>query len=362
MNIIISEQSRTMNRIETNTDNETFRLATEAFRQNFPEQAEIKTLAWEPIDTAGLQPDLLIQLIVQGKEFRYYAIIMTNLTDAHRLLLLMNREKLNYPPLLITRYINPKKAEQLRQDEIEFIDTAGNTFINQPPLYVFIKGNRLPEIVAHLRIPQKRAFRPAGLKMIYAFLCNPGLENKNYREIAAAADVALGTVGWCIRELKETGFLLDMGKRGKRLTQKEDLLRRWITAYPEQLRPRQMLGRYKGDHGWWHTKELNRLTAQWGGELAAAKLTQYLQPQLITIYITAGYLNKFLLENKLKKDQAGDVEVLERFWLPDGDWQDGDTVHPILVHADLLATGNERNMETARIIYERYIVRLIRED
>jgi hypothetical protein len=36
-----------------------------------------------------------------------------------------------------------------------------------------------------------------------------------------------------------------------------------------------------------------------------------------------------------------------------------DMVHPILVYADLLATGDPRNIETAKIIYEKDIVRYI---
>ena len=31
------------------------------------------------------------------------------------------------------------------------------------------------------------------------------------------------------------------------------------------------------------------------------------------------------------------------------------TVHPILVYADLIATGNQRNIETARILYDEHI-------
>jgi len=107
---------------------------------------------------------------------------------------------------------------------------------------------------------------------------------------------------------------------------------------------------------------LDPLTAQWGGEVAAAKLTQYLAPQIVTIYTTAQQLNQLLLEFRLRKDVAGDVEILKRFWEPGKTWQYGDLVHPILVYADLMATGNQRNIETAKIIYEQHIIRLIRED
>lgn len=361
-----------MGRIRGNTEEEIFRRAAEALRKNFP-RAEIETLELETAEAAGLQPDRLIRLTVQGQKIEYYAeikAVVTPVTRAQKLLWRINWAQLKHPFLLITRYVNPRMAERLREGRLEFIDTVGNAFINQPPLYIFVKGNKPPEAAMTAR--PKRIFRPTGLNVIYAFLCNPGLENQTYREIAATADVALGTVGWFMRELKEMGFLLDMGKRGKKLIQKEGLLQRWITAYPETLRPKQMLGRYRGTYGWWENKRLDPFVAQWGGEVAAARLTQYLQPQIITIYTTAKYLNDFLLENRLKKDPAGEIEVLERFWQPGMIWEHEDRVnliwkhkdlvHPILIYADLLATDDQRNIETAKIIYEQYIVRFIRED
>jgi hypothetical protein len=165
-----------------------------------------------------------------------------------------------------------------------------------------------------------------------------------------------------MKDLKKLGFLLDMGRRGQKLIQKENLLQRWVIAYPERLRPKQMLGRYRGDAAWWQQKTLDPLKAQWGGEIAAARLTQYLKPELITIYTGPQEINHLLFENRLKKDTAGDIEILARFWKPVEMWEYGDLVHPILVYADLLATGNQRNIETAKMIYEQHIIRLIRED
>lgn len=344
-----------------NTEEQIFQLAIEAFRKHVPLQAQIETVAIQPYYTADLQPDLLLRIVTQNKELHYYAEIKATVTQANKLILLMHKERLPHPLLVIAKYINPQMAEQLVHGGLEFIDTAGNVFINQPPLYIFIKGNRPPETPGQTAL--KRAFKPTGLKMIYAFLCNPGLENKTFREIAATAAVALGTVNWIMKELKELGFLLDMGKQGYKLIQKDILLQRWVTAYPEQLRPKQLLGCYRGENStWWQQKKLDPLKAQWGGEVAAAKLTQYLVPQIVTIYTTARQLNQLLLEFRLRKDAAGDVEILKRFWENDKIWQYEDLVHPILAYADLLATGNQRNIETAKMIYEQHIIRLIRED
>ncbi len=338
-------------------ENEFLQLALEALRNNLPGQAEIKTV--NPVRNPRVRADYLLRIVMQRKEIRYYAEVKANVTKADKLLAMMRKGDLDHPLLLVTKYINPQLADELKQTGTEFIDTAGNAFINQPPLYIFVKGNK-PGVI---KVPPlKRAFKPAGLKVIYAFLCNPGLENKTYREIAAEADVALGTVDWIMKELKELRFLLDMGKRGQRLIQKPNLLQRWVTAYPEQLRPKLTIGRFKGDREWWRQKRLDPLKAQWGGEVAAERLTQYLQPQIITIYTTPQQLNPLLVENRLRKDETWDVEILKRFWKPPEMWKYEDVVHPILIYADLLATGNERNIEIAKMIYDKYILELIRED
>jgi len=343
--------------MEKTKENELLQFALEALRNNLPGQAEIRTA--NPVRDPRVRADYLLRIAMQGKEIRYYAEVKTNVTKADKLLAMMRKADLHHPLLLVTKYINPQLADELKQNGTEFIDTAGNAFINQPPLYVFVKGNK-PEIV---KVPPlKRTFKPAGLKVIYGFLCNPGLENKTYREIAAETDVALGTVDWIMKGLKELRFLLDMGKRGQRLIQKEKLLQRWVTAYPEQLRPKLTLGLFRGNHEWWRQKKLDPLKAQWGGEVAAEKLTQYLQPQIITIYTTPQHLNQLLAENRLRKDETGDVEILKRFWKPPEMWKYEDLVHPILIYADLLATGNERDIETAKMTYDKHILELIRED
>jgi hypothetical protein len=68
-----------------------------------------------------------------------------------------------------------------------------------------------------------------------------------------------------------------------------------------------------------------------------------------------------LTQFRLKKDPQGNVEFYARFWKPETVAPNGNMVHPLLVYADLVATGNQRNLETARMIYEQHIVQLIGE-
>jgi hypothetical protein len=71
--------------------------------------------------------------------------------------------------------------------QVNFIDTAGNAYINNSPLLINIKGNKPDEMPTST----KRMYHSSGLKIIFALLCNPGFENDDYRSIASMADVAL---------------------------------------------------------------------------------------------------------------------------------------------------------------------------
>ena len=112
----------------------------------------------------------------------------------------------------------------------------------------------------------KSLFKPGGLKLIFALLNNPGMEKATYRDMAKAAKVALGTVDIGISELKELGFLINMGKKGRQLLNTERLLRRWVEAYPENLRPKIVRGRFRTDtRNWWKDIEPADFGINWGG-------------------------------------------------------------------------------------------------
>ena len=99
--------------------------------------------------------------------------------------------------------------------------------------------------------------------------------------------------------------------------------------------------------------------------MAATLLTEYLKPRIVTIY-TNEPLGEFLLTHRIKKDPEGDIEILKTFWKFEHNrtdfWIYPDLVHTLLIYADLLATGDPRNIETAEIIFEQEITRLIGED
>jgi hypothetical protein len=261
------------------------------------------------------------------------------------------------PTALVAPYINPSQAEKLRDLGVEFFDTAGNVFLKQEGLHVFVSGRKARDLNSHER--PARAFNATGSRLIFALLGNPGLEEKPYRQLAKEAGISLGAVNWIMSDLKSLGHLVD-NKQGRRIQNRKELVKRWVAAYPEQLRPKLLIGRFhkEGAHDWWQKAELPA-QAFWGGEIGAALITRHLRPEAVTIYSETN-LAKLQAQQALRRDSNGETELLRRFWAFDKwDEQDKHVVPPLLIYADLLKTANDRNLETAEILYDQCIARLV---
>jgi hypothetical protein len=237
-----------------------------------------------------------------------------------------------------------------------FVDTAGNAYIDLKGLYIFTTGRKLAE-----RKPPARAafYRPADLKVIFALLCQPRLVTQTHERIKEVTGVGLATINRLIHAFEREAFIIRLKGQPRRLVRKKELLEQWVVAYPQRLRPKLLIGRFAAKQdGWWTNINPTDYDAQWGGEIAADRLTHYLKPEIATIY--AGKTpNEFIFRHKLQKDDRGKIEILHRFWnFPRGD-QGADIVPPLLVYADLLATADERNVETARLIYDQFVAGLV---
>lgn len=262
------------------------------------------------------------------------------------------------PPLLVADYITPPLAEQLRARGVAFLDAAGNAFLDQPPLYVWVKGEKPKDQLAFRR-GTGRAFQASGLKVLFALLCHPEWIGQPYRKLGELTGVAHGTIGWVMAEMPALGFVAEVaGKR--RLLRPQSLLKQWAEAYARTLRPKLLLGRYRPDEDlWWTRLQPGEYDAMFGGELAAARLTGYLQPETVTLY--AGKVEpRLLLDHKLRQDTEGPVEILERFWPFETD--DKDIVPLPLVYADLLVSGDARSLEVADLIYREIVDGFVRQD
>lgn len=264
-------------------------------------------------------------------------------------------------PLLVTEYVTAPVADRLRELKIEFADTFGNAYIHTPPLLIWVTGRKPDQKPQHERVA--RIFQPGGLKLLFALLSRPALLNASYREIARAADVALGTVGWVMTDLKEAGFLDDPGHGVRTLGQRRSLLDQWVEGYARLLRPKFFLGRYRAPGTWretWQDALLSVPGALWGGESAAVKMGATQEPFAATMYLAEGpAVERDLVKTLgLIEDPAGEIELRQKFWRFELAAHAGLTP-PLLVYADLLATAEVRNLASARVLHERYLTPLI---
>lgn len=294
--------------------------------------------------------DFVLDLDTGAKRLTYFAQVKRRLRPQTLGLVIQQLREYPQPTLLVADYVTPTIADQLRQHGVQFIDTAGNAFLNVPPLLVWIKGEKPnhqdPE-------PRKatRAFAPTGLKVIFALLCKPEIVDGPYRAIGERAGVAHGTVGWVMPELEDLGFIARLGDK-RRLLQPDRLLHQWTDAYIRALRPKLLLARLHAETlAWWQTLDVRKYDLAFAGEPAAAKLTRYLQPGTLTFY-GAKVPARLLVDFRLTRDPRGEIEVLERFWKFDADAE----IAPIpLVYADLIQKNDARCLEVAQMLYDDFI-------
>lgn len=255
------------------------------------------------------------------------------------------------PGLLVVRYMTEELADNCRRLALAFIDTAGNTHLKADGLFVFVTGRKRPAAAPR---PTFRAFHATGLRVIFALLCRPELLQRTYREIQRNAGVALGTVGWVMNDLLDRGYLVRRDDR-MRFMDAEHLVAQWVEHYPLKLRPTLNARRFTvADPAWWQHDIAREGTAYWGGEVGAKRLTGALHPENFTLYVREEP-RSLILGNRLRADRHGAIEILDAFWNFPVHADHPDVVPPLLVYADLVATGDQRSHEIAQRIYERYV-------
>lgn len=257
-------------------------------------------------------------------------------------------------PVLVTDHVTPAAEETLRQLQVEFIDAAGNMYVSREGILRWVTGLRPARAIPVER--PTRAFRRAGLQVVFVLLAQPELVRAPYRRIADVAGVSLGTIPSVIEELRELGHVIGPASQ-RSLAGDDRLLASWTDAYAQTLRPRLLLERFRADDpDWWQTVDPTRYGASWGGETAAHLLTRHLTPEISTVYATS-LPRELLLAARLRRDPGGDVLVRRRFWRDVLPTPRPDVVPAPLVYADLLATGDARTAEVADMVKEDHLVR-----
>ncbi|WP_322045096.1 type IV toxin-antitoxin system AbiEi family antitoxin [Paraburkholderia sp. J67] len=256
--------------------------------------------------------------------------------------------------LLVTSYLTPALVDACRALGIDAIDASGNAFLREQSNLILISGRPRATVAGHAR---RGLWSRRSLQVILALLVKPALLDQGRREIADFAKVSLGTAQSTLQTLLQRRDLIQRSDGSMAIADYGRLLDEWVTLYPSLLRQAQQLGRYRAaEPDWWRAMPSGHAAWMFGGEPAAARMTQYLKPEMITVYSEKGLPRELMTRARLRPDPAGNVEILTApvKLEPTAGLAD-DLIYPALVYADLVASADSRNLETARLIRNQYL-------
>ena len=263
-------------------------------------------------------------------------------------------------------YIRPRLATQLRDCGMQYMDAAGNAFINSNNYHVVIIGQKPSHKTVESKMVKAKvqsddektgkAFQPTGLKVIFSLLTDPALANTSLRNIASHSGVSLGSVSAIQKDLFAHGYLEKINNTIE-LKNKGQLTNRWAEAFPYLVRNKTHLGQFTADNiDWWRSIS-DDMGVQLSGEVAASLLSNYLQPKDGIVYVAKETLKNLMKIARLRQLKEGEqprftVDVYEPFWAV----KTGELVAPeLIVYSDLLSNNDSRNEDAARRLYDEYL-------
>ncbi len=291
-------------------------------------------------------------LILKGVQ--YIVIAKAEIKASNKGIVLSQLEELDTnnkrPVIIIAKYIATDIAVEFRDRGINYLDVAGNSFIKHKDVLISITGQKTQRIS---KTNQSRAFQEAGIKLIFNLLRNPNTLQASYRELAEITDISIGSVSNVMKELEELNFLLKTDNR-RILKNTKELLSRWVVAYHDVLKPRILKKRMRFSNPE-NYKNWSKLSLKiddninlWGGEPGAALSTGQLKPKEFTIY-TSGSWQDIAKKLKLIPDEDADIDIYYMFWKGEENLEKP-VVPSLLVYADLIASGYDRNTQIAQNI------------
>jgi len=257
--------------------------------------------------------------------------------------------------LLVAKYIPGPQKERLKAASINYIETAGNCYINVENLFIYINDK---EVTPSRQTDTSKLWSAPGLKFLSIMLSKSIYLNAPYRQIAKAAGIALGNIGPLQEELKQEGYIAS-ADQSPQLLNKEKLIQRWVELFHVVLKPKLTKGKFRfmreQQQKNWIDIPVNGF--KWGGEPGADILVNYLEPQTFTIY-TSKTTNEIVKQIKIIPDPEGNIEIYEQYWdealLKDYSIPE-EVALPLIIYAELMAGMDSRSWEIAARIKNRYL-------
>lgn len=310
--------------------------------ENFQQYANV-FWKWSPIPNNLFDGNLTLK--INNKNFILNTEIKKDLKN-HQIdnILKKNKEVENF--LLVAERLYPKVRDQLRKNEINYIEANGNVFLQNNDIFIF---NNINKTKPEKKETGNRAFTKTGLKVMFHMLLDTTLINKTQREIAKITNVALGNIPQIINGLYDTGLIIKLNKNEYAIENYLEFLNKWAIEYHQTLKPNLLKKRYRFPKNiQWQELKFKDNNTIWGGEPAADILTNYLRPEKFLLYTTET-VKEIMLKYKLIPNDEGEIYVYDIFW--EHTVIGNNLVPKPLIYADLIMTNDKRCIETAKMIY-----------
>jgi len=327
------------------------------------EQLGVTVERWkrEPRGAVPAHPDARIQLAGAWGRGEWWVELKRRITAA-ALAPLLHQLKTpqtgDRPVLLLTELITPPIAEELRAHAIQFVDAAGNAFLEQRGLLVWVVGRKPATPVR----PGRRDLHTAGLRLLFVLLQGRRTD-WTQRALAEDAGIALGGVGRILNEFERRNWIRRTAVDAIELVDPAEMLKRWDEGFAETLRPKLLLQTCRRRP----RTELGELRTQItaaqldahvriGGEFGAALLTDHLRPVAATLHLTGIDDKEIMRRLELVPARDGDVALLQDIGghvvtAP----ARANVADPLLVHAELLVRHDDRLREVAELVRTEHI-------
>jgi hypothetical protein len=277
------------------------------------------------------------------------------------------RERLdnNQKPLLITENLSDQIVEDLLKKNIEFIDVTGNLYLNSSSFYLLV---RRPSFPLKNSLKDSVEITDTTLMVIFFLLQNPDRSMKFINSEERLKKKFLNPDKLEIDKLCKLNYL-EKRHGTYQIVDYLKLLERWELAYTETLRSQLFIDTFTHINTFTPIDNLAftkisdlliQKANEWdyliGGELGAALVTNYLHPITATLHVPENYARIFV-DLKLKPSSTGEITFLKK-WISLDAWNNNENsilADPLLIHAELMMSKDERLRETADIIFNKYI-------
>jgi hypothetical protein len=242
------------------------------------------------------------------------------------------------PTLVLTGFASPRTADALRRARIQYLDTAGNAWIEFGDVLIDVRGRPRPKDIAAARATGN-LFSTARAQVVFALLAWPELWQASHRAVARAAEVSVGQAHNTRQLLSEAGYT-----QGPKPAGQPYLLDLWAAAYPTGLGAKLTRATYSGAID--HVKPAS--DDSWLYVSGESAVTDLLRPATLTLYVPT-FDARLPVVNRWRSDGPANIVVRHAFWqAPEGTKPGVHTAPGPLVYADLAASDDPRVRQAAQ--------------